>query len=150
DTYEEKERELGTNPETGQPLLRDVERFVVLQVVDSRWREHLENMDYLREGIHLRGMAQKDPLVEYTTEGEAMFRELGLAIREEVVVTLFHAEITVDEVGQLQQAAQEMDGGAVSYEHESLAGSQAIAAAGAGALLGGNGGSMAGSLDAGG
>jgi preprotein translocase subunit SecA len=150
DTYAEKEKSLGLNPETEQPLLRDVERFVVLQVVDVRWREHLENMDYLREGVHLRAMAQKDPLVEYTTEGEAMFRELGLAIREEVVVTLFHAEITVDEVDQLQQAAQEMDGGAMSYEHESLAGSQAIAAAGAGALLGGNGGSMAGALDAGG
>jgi preprotein translocase subunit SecA len=152
DTYQEKEKELGINPETELPLLRDVERFVVLQVVDTRWREHLENMDYLREGVHLRAMAQKDPLVEYTTEGEAMFRELGLAIREEVVVTLFHAEIQVDEVDQLQhaQAAQGMDGGAMSYAHESLAGADAIAAAGAGALVGGNGGSMAGSLEAGG
>jgi preprotein translocase subunit SecA len=152
DTYVEKEKELGENPETDQPLLRDVERFVVLQVVDARWREHLENMDYLREGVHLRAMAQKDPLVEYTTEGEAMFRELGLTIREEVVVTLFHAEIQVDEVDQLQQAqaAQGLDGGNVAYAHESLAGAEAIAAAGAGALLGGNGASTAGSLDAGG
>ena len=46
--------------------MRELERFVILQVVDHRWREHLENMDYLREGIHLRAMAQKDPLVEYT------------------------------------------------------------------------------------
>ncbi len=151
DTYQEKQKALGLNPETEQPLLRDVERFVVLQVVDARWREHLENMDYLREGVHLRAMAQKDPLVEYTTEGEAMFRELGLAIREEVVVTLFHAEIQVDEVDQLQQAAQGADGGGFAYEHESLAGSDAIAAAGAGALLGGNGGgSTAGALEAGG
>jgi len=149
DTYAEKEKDLGTNPETEQPLLRDVERFVVLQVVDARWREHLENMDYLREGVHLRAMAQKDPLVEYTTEGESMFRELGLTIREEVVVTLFHAEIQVDEVDQLQQAQAAMDGGGVSYAHESLAGADAIAAAGAGALMG-NGGSTAGSLDAGG
>jgi len=151
DTYQEKQKGLGLNPETEQPLLRDVERFVVLQVVDARWREHLENMDYLREGVHLRAMAQKDPLVEYTTEGEAMFRELGLAIREEVVVTLFHAEIQVDEVDQLQQAAQGADGGGFAYEHESLAGSDAIAAAGAGALVGGNGGgSTAGALEAGG
>jgi preprotein translocase subunit SecA len=149
DTYAEKEKDLGTNPETEQPLLRDVERFVVLQVVDARWREHLENMDYLREGVHLRAMAQKDPLVEYTTEGESMFRELGLTIREEVVVTLFHAEIQVDEVDQLQQAQAAMDGGGVSYAHESLAGAEAIAAAGAGALMG-NGGSTAGSLEAGG
>ena len=49
--------------------MRDLERFMVLQVVDVRWREHLENMDYMREGIHLRGMAQKDPLVEYRNEG---------------------------------------------------------------------------------
>src|SRR3954467_12928360 len=112
DTYDEKERSLGINPDTDQPLLRDVERFVILQVVDTRWREHLENMDYLREGVHLRAMAQKDPLVEYTTEGEAMFRELGVVIREEVVMTLFHAEIQVEDVEQLQQAqaAQGFDG----------------------------------------
>jgi preprotein translocase subunit SecA len=81
-----------------------------------------------------------------------MFRELGLAIREEVVRTLFHAQIEVEEVDQLQQAqaAQGLDGGAVSYAHESLAGAEAIAAAGAGALVGGNGGSTAGSLEAGG
>jgi preprotein translocase subunit SecA len=150
DRYEEKERGLGTNPETDQPLMRDVERYVILQVVDTRWREHLENMDYLREGVHLRAMAQKDPLVEYTSEGHVMFQELNAAIQEEVIATLFHAEITVEEVDQLQQAAQELDGGGMSYAHESLAGADAIAAAGAGALVAGNGGSMAGSLDAGG
>ncbi|HEY6150308.1 MAG TPA: preprotein translocase subunit SecA [Gaiellaceae bacterium] len=150
DRYEEKEKGLGTNPETDQPLMRDVERYVILQVVDTRWREHLENMDYLREGVHLRAMAQKDPLVEYTSEGHVMFQELNAAIQEEVIATLFHAEITVEEVDQLQQAAQELDGGDMSYAHESLAGADAIAAAGAGALVGGNGGSMAGSLDAGG
>ena len=57
-------------------LMRDLERFIVLQTVDIRWREHLENMDYMREGIHLRGMAQKDPLVEYRNEGHIMFQEL--------------------------------------------------------------------------
>src|SRR3954452_3618392 len=151
DTYVEKEKSLGANPDTGQPLMRDVERFVILQVVDTRWREHLENMDYLREGVHLRAMAQKDPLVEYTTEGEAMFRELGVVIREEVVMTLFHAEIQVEDVEQLQQAqaAQGFDGDGVAYEHQSLAGSDAIAAAGA--LGGGNGGSVtAGGIGAGG
>ena len=56
--------------------MRELERYVILQVVDTRWREHLENMDYLREGVHLRAMAQKDPLVEYTSEGHAMFEEL--------------------------------------------------------------------------
>ena len=53
--------------------MRELERYIVLQTVDTRWREHLENMDYMREGIHLRGMAQKDPLVEYRNEGHEMF-----------------------------------------------------------------------------
>jgi preprotein translocase subunit SecA len=155
DTYAEKEKALGPNPETEQPLLRDVERFVILQVVDVRWREHLENMDYLREGVHLRAMAQKDPLVEYTAEGHRMFEELNAEIREEVVRTLFHAEIEVEDVDQLQQAqeAQAVDGSAFAYEHESLAGAQAIAAAGGGpgaVVLGDGGGVTAGALDAGG
>ena len=143
DTYEEKQKSLGQNPETSQPLLRDVERFVILQVVDVRWREHLESMDYLREGVHLRAMAQKDPLVEYTAEGHRIFEVLNAEIREEVVRTLFHAEIEVEEVGELQQAqeAQGYDGG-FAYEHDSLAGSQAIAAAGAGTLLAGEGASV--------
>jgi preprotein translocase subunit SecA len=154
DTYEEKEKSLGQNPDTSQPLLRDVERFVILQVVDVRWREHLESMDYLREGVHLRAMAQKDPLVEYTAEGHRIFEELNAEIREEVVRTLFHAEIEVEEVGQLQEAqeAQGYDSG-FAYEHDSVAGSQAIAAAGAGAgtLLAGDGASVtAGGLGAGG
>ena len=71
DEYEAKEADFGSE------LMRELERFVVLQVVDIRWREHLENMEYLREGVHLRAMAQKDPLVEYTAEGESMFTELG-------------------------------------------------------------------------
>src|SRR5512133_2529661 len=155
DTYAEREKGLGLNPETSQPLLRDVERFVILQVVDHRWREHLENMDYLREGVHLRAMAQKDPLVEYTGEGHRMFEELNAEIREEVVRTLFHAEIEVEEADQLQQAqaAQALDGDGFAYAHESLAGAQAIAAAGGGAglALGGDGASVtAGTLDAGG
>src|SRR5262245_42128387 len=97
-TYEEKEKEFGSD------LMRELERFVILQVVDVRWREHLENMDYLREGVGLRSMAQKDPLVEYTSEGERMFTELGRAIRGEVVLHLFHAELAPEEAQQLQQA----------------------------------------------
>ena len=69
--YEDKEEELGAE------LMREVERFLILQVVDLRWREHLDSMEYLRDGIHLRAMAQKDPLVEYRSEGHAMFEELG-------------------------------------------------------------------------
>jgi preprotein translocase subunit SecA len=129
DVYARKEEELGTE------LMRELERFVILQVVDQRWREHLENMDYLREGIHLRGMAQKDPLVEYRGEGHAMFEELGHAIREEVVVTMFHVQLAPEDAAQLQQAGPNGGGpnGNLTYEHETAAGADVIAAAGSGA-----------------
>ncbi len=120
------EREEGFTPE----LLREIERFVVLQVVDTRWREHLEAMDYLRDGIHLRAMAQKDPLVEYRGEGHAMFEDLSRAIREEAVLTLFHVELAQEEAADLQPAPAPQ---ALSYEHETAAGADAILAAGGGA-----------------
>ncbi len=127
DVYAEREQSFGANPDTGLPLMREIERFVVLQVVDTRWREHLENMDYLREGIHLRAMAQKDPLVEYRAEGHRMFEELGRLIREEVVLTLFHVELAPEEAVDLQP----LEGPSkLSYAHETAAGADAIAAAG--------------------
>jgi preprotein translocase subunit SecA len=131
DAYTEREKELD---EVQEGLMRDLERFIVLQTVDIRWREHLENMDYMREGIHLRGMAQKDPLVEYRNEGHGMFLDLTRAIREEVVTLLFHAEVTPDDgtAAQLQGNPNANGGGngALTYEHQSLAGSEAILAAG--------------------
>jgi preprotein translocase subunit SecA len=127
DAYTERERELG---EIQEGLMRDLERFIVLQTVDIRWREHLENMDYMREGIHLRGMAQKDPLVEYRNEGHTMFLDLNRAIREEVVTLLYHAEVTPDD-GGLQQPGQNGGGnGTRSYDHQSVQGADAILAAG--------------------
>ena len=121
--------------ETDADLMRELERFVILQVVDQRWREHLDSMDYLREGVHLRAMAQKDPLVEYRHEGHIMFEELGAQIREEVVLTLFHAQLAPEEADELQRAQQAsgVNGGGLQYAHESLAGAEAIAAAGGGA-----------------
>jgi preprotein translocase subunit SecA len=121
ETYAEREQELG--PE----LAREVERYVILQVVDQRWREHLEAMDYLREGVHLRAFAQKDPLVEYRGEGHVMFEELGGTIREEVVFTLFHVAVQVEEPALEPMEAR---GGELRYEHEIAAGADAIAAAG--------------------
>ncbi len=73
--------------------MREVERYLILQVVDLRWREHLEAMEYLRDGIHLRAMAQKDPLAEYRAEGHTMFEELRDIIREEVVRYLLRIQI---------------------------------------------------------
>jgi preprotein translocase subunit SecA len=139
EAYAEREREI-EGIQAG--LMRDLERFLVLQVVDVRWREHLENMDYMREGIHLRGMAQKDPLVEYRNEGHVMFQELNRAIHEEVVALLFHARIeaTPVEAGGPLPAAQSGNGGApLTYEHETSAGAQAIAAAGGATEAAGNG-----------
>ena len=135
DEYEAKEEEFGSE------LMRELERFVILQVVDVRWRGHLENMDYLREGVHLRSMAQKDPLVEYTAEGEHMFTALGQAIRAEVVLHVFHAELAGPEEGvpppQLAPQQSQTTNGNLRYEHETSAGAEVIAAAGgAGALAG--------------
>jgi preprotein translocase subunit SecA len=150
-TEEAQERYAAKEEELGPELMRELERFIVLQVVDTRWREHLENMDYLREGVHLRAMAQKDPLVEYTSEGEAMFREMGGAIREEVVLHLFHAQLEPEDAAELQQAqaAQAVDGGGLAYEHQSLAGAQAMGAA-AGNGDGNGASTTAGALFAGG
>jgi preprotein translocase subunit SecA len=125
DTYAEREEAFGAE------LSREIERYVILQIVDTRWREHLESMDYLREGVHLRAMAQKDPLVEYRGEGHAMFEELGRIIREEVVLTLFHVEVQRDEAQEQLQPTQAPQ--ALAYEHEQLQGADAIAAAGGGA-----------------
>jgi preprotein translocase subunit SecA len=91
--YERKESALSViDPE----LMRRAERFYLLQTIDVRWREHLDNMDYLRDGIHLRGLAQKDPVVEYRSEGHQMFSEMMAEVREEVVKGLFQFVIEVD------------------------------------------------------
>jgi preprotein translocase subunit SecA len=127
DAYAEREKEI---EELEEGLMRQLERFIILQVVDTRWREHLENMDYMREGIGLRGLAQKDPLVEYRNEGALMFQDLNRSIREEVITLLFHAEVSAQESAELQQQAQNGANGNLSYEHQQLAGSEAILAAG--------------------
>ena len=70
--------------------MRQLERAVLLQIIDERWREHLYDMDYLREGIHLRGFAQRDPLVEYKNEGFTLFRDLMNSIWEDFGRYIFH------------------------------------------------------------
>jgi preprotein translocase subunit SecA len=129
DEYEAKEEEFEALEEG---LMRNLERFIVLQVVDQRWREHLENMEALREGVHLRSMAQKDPLVEYTADGEAMFTELGRIIRGEVVLHLFHAELNPDDAQQQLAQQSQTTNGNLQYEHETSSGAAAMAVAGGG------------------
>jgi preprotein translocase subunit SecA len=79
----------------GEELMRHLERSILLQVIDNRWREHLYEMDYLREGIHLRGFAQIDPLVAYKNEGFSMFEELMNSIWEEFSKLIFHVEVDI-------------------------------------------------------
>ena len=85
--YDEREEELGDE------LMRALERFMLLQIIDERWREHLHDMDYLREGIHLRGFAQIDPLVAYKNEGFDMFTELMNNIWDEFARYVFNVEV---------------------------------------------------------
>ncbi|MDO4899413.1 preprotein translocase subunit SecA [Actinomyces sp.] len=91
--YEDAERRLDDNPiaraQLGEEPMRTLERRVLLAVVDKRWREHLYEMDYLKEGIGLRAMAQRDPLVEYANEGAHMFKAMMEGIREETVEQVF-------------------------------------------------------------
>jgi preprotein translocase subunit SecA len=77
--------------------MRELERRVVLSVLDRKWREHLYEMDYLQEGIGLRAMAQKDPLVEYQREGFDMFTAMMDGIKEESVGYLFNLEVQVEQ-----------------------------------------------------
>ncbi len=75
--------------------MRELERQMLLQVMDRKWREHLYEMDYLKEGIGLRAMAQRDPLIEYQREGFEMFSAMLDGIKEETVTLLFHVQVQV-------------------------------------------------------
>jgi len=86
-SYDAREEELGSE------MVRDLERWVLLQIIDVDWREHLLNMDYLREGIHLRALGQKDPLNEYRLEGHQMFDEMMDNLTREFVRYMFHVEL---------------------------------------------------------
>ena len=83
----------------GEPAMRELERRVVLSVIDRRWRDHLYEMDYLKDGIGLRAMAQRDPLIEYQREGFALYQSMMGQIREETVGFLFNLEVEVSPAG---------------------------------------------------
>ncbi|QIX27663.1 preprotein translocase subunit SecA [Nocardioides sp. JQ2195] len=84
----------------GEENMRELERRVVLSVLDRKWRDHLYEMDYLREGIYLRAYSQRDPLVEYQREGFDMFQAMMDAIKEESVGFLFNLEVEVEEADE--------------------------------------------------
>ncbi len=83
--------------EVGEEVMRELERRVLLSVLDRKWREHLYEMDYLREGIYLRAYSQRDPLVEYQREGFDMFAAMMDGIKEEAVGFLFNLEVAVED-----------------------------------------------------
>jgi preprotein translocase subunit SecA len=133
--YDDREQQLG------EELMRHLERSILLQVIDNRWREHLFDMDYLREGIHLRGFAQIDPLVAYKNEGYSMFSELMHSIWDEFSKLVFRAEIEVDPSqgngaagnGANQPTALDYSGGAAATQPSALE-QVAVAGGGAGAV----------------
>src|SRR6476646_9639074 len=99
--YDEREAALGAE------VMRELERRVLLSVLDRKWREHLYEMDYLRAGIHLRAMANRDPVVEYQREGFDMFRQMLDGIKEESVGFLFNLEVKSQEEQAAEEQAQQ-------------------------------------------
>jgi preprotein translocase subunit SecA len=109
--------------EVGEEVMRELERRVMLSVIDRKWRDHLYEMDYLKEGIGLRAMAQRDPLVEYQREGYGMFIDMMAGIREEAVQFLFNIElkqaepqVEVQQPQQLTFSAPDENGEADSHK----------------------------------
>jgi preprotein translocase subunit SecA len=133
--YDRREQEFGDE------LMRALERYLLLQIIDNRWREHLYDMDYLREGIHLRGFAQIEPIVAYKNEAFTLFTDLMNSIWSDFARMVYHVEveIEVDDPARAGQAfgapaGSQTRAGSVSYSGGSgaLQGAGAIAAAAAG------------------
>ena len=126
--YEDAEARIEANAlahvQLGEEPMRTLERRILLAVVDKRWREHLYEMDYLKEGIGLRAMAQRDPLVEYANEGARMFRAMMEGIREETVEQIFA------NVNRFDAAAQRAAEDGTAEAAQAVAKANATAAAG--------------------
>jgi preprotein translocase subunit SecA len=123
----------------GEELMGALERFLLLQIIDERWREHLFDMDYLREGIHLRGFAQIDPLVAYKNEAFSLFGDLMNSVWTDYARMIFNVQVNVEEPGgggapvsAFAAAGTSTRAGRVSYSGgHSAAGAGALAAAAA-------------------
>jgi len=133
--YDEREQALGAE------LMGALERFLLLQIIDERWREHLFDMDYLREGIHLRGFAQVDPLVAYKNEAFTLFGDLMNSVWADYTRMIFNVQVNVEgpnggaaPVPSFAAAGSSTRAGRVSYSGgHSVEGAGAIAAAAAAA-----------------
>ena len=139
--YDEREQELG------EEIMRVLERYLLLQTIDQRWREHLYDMDYLREGIHLRGFAQVEPLIAYKNEAFTLFQDLMNTIWADFTRMIFNVEVEIggdEEPEEAIPAAQPSGnsswagGGGLTYS------SGSSSATALGALAAGTGGSALG------
>jgi preprotein translocase subunit SecA len=112
----------------GETTMREIERQVMLRIIDQRWREHLEEMDYLQEGINLRAMGQKDPLVEWQREGFEMFGEMMKGIAQDFVKYVMHVQVVQQGEPAVQvQNLQQISSESVSQDAFGNVAAQAIA-----------------------
>ncbi|HVX17316.1 MAG TPA: preprotein translocase subunit SecA [Acidimicrobiales bacterium] len=131
--YESREEQFG------EEAMREIERQVMLRIIDQRWREHLYEMDYLQEGIHLRSLGQKDPLVEWKREGFSAFTELMHTVSQDFVRYMMHVEVIVEQEPAPRQQMQYS-----APEDPSASGGSAAMTAAARAALADGGGDGAG------
>ena len=118
--YTQREAELG------ESTMREVERQVMLRIIDQRWREHLYEMDYLKEGINLRAMGQRDPLTEWQREGFEMFGEMMASVSRDFVKYVMHVQVVVNEPAPAATDVQE-SGPADSVDRSPVAAAAATA-----------------------
>ncbi len=105
-TYQDREQEIGLD------TMRDIERHIALQIINSKWMDHLEAMDYLREGIGLRGYAQQDPLVAYKKEAYDMFMEMQQSIQDDIVRWMYRFQLAKPEPAHGPRYYNVVEGGA--------------------------------------
>ena len=97
--------------------MRQLERFLLLQIIDERWREHLFDMDYLREGIHLRGFAQIEPIVAYKNEAFTLFTDMMNGIWQTFARMIYNVEVEVESAEENLQATGQSTGGARELDY---------------------------------
>jgi preprotein translocase subunit SecA len=124
EAYETKEAAVG------EGVMRELERVVLLNITDTKWREHLYEMDYLQEGIHLRAYGQRDPLTEYRREAFSMFEELVHSIRTDFVRYIYRVEL-VRQDQQQQRAPQRVQENKAEVESAAGGGTEAATNTGA-------------------
>jgi preprotein translocase subunit SecA len=128
--YDSREKELG------EELMRSLERYLLLQIIDEKWREHLYDMDYLREGIHLRGFAQIEPIVAYKNEAYTLFTDLMNTIWADFARMIFHVDVQVEEAAPVEQVLPAAGGRRARRDLSYSGGSDAEAAGAYGAATG--------------